>query len=216
MKDIFLYGAGGHARVIIDIIEKMAIYKLVGLVDDTGSDIPQMMGYPIVSDFGKFYSRGIRSGVIAVGDNWSRSRLVDVLTNKYNDLEFLTAVHPSSRIGRDTVIGVGTVIMAGCNVNTKTRIGNHCIINTGSNVDHDCQLGDYSSLAPGVTLGGNVIVGNYSAVCLGASVIQGIKISSHAVIGAGSVVVSDIGPNCVAYGNPCKQIRTRQVDSPYL
>ena len=48
MKDIFLYGAGGHARVIVDSIEKMAIYKLVGLVDDTGSGIQQMMGYPIV------------------------------------------------------------------------------------------------------------------------------------------------------------------------
>lgn len=215
MSDIVIYGASGHAKVIIDIIEQTGIHKIIGLVDDTGS-VNNLMGYPVARDIGNYLDKGVKAGLVAIGDNWNRSRLVSKIQDKCNCFEFVTAIHPSVNKARDVVVGVGTVVMAGCNINSCTHIGNHCIVNTGSNTDHDCTVNDFASLAPGVTLGGNVIIGNFTAVGLGTSVIQKIEIGAHTVIGAGSVVVKEILSNCIAFGNPCKFVRKREVDGSYI
>lgn len=215
MADIIIYGAGGHAKVIIDIIEQAGIHKIIGLVDDTGS-VESLMGYPVTRDINNHLDNGVKAGLVAIGGNWLRSFIVSKILDKCSDFAFVTAIHPSVKKARDVVVGRGTVVMAGCNINPFTQIGRHCIVNTGSNVDHDCTVNDFASLAPGVTLGGNVVIGNYTAVGLGASVIQKIEIESHTVIGAGSVVIKNIPSHCVAYGNPCKFVRTREVDGSYL
>lgn len=215
MANILIYGASGHAKVIIDIVEQSGMHTIIGLIDDTGS-VNNLMGYPVARDMRIYLDRGVWAGLVAIGDNWQRSRLVTKILDKCKDFEFVTAIHPSVKIARDVVIGRGTVVMAGCNINPCTRISSHCLINTGSNIDHDCIINDFASLAPGVTLGGNVVVGEYTAVGLGASVTEKIQFGSHTVIGAGSVVVRDIPSHCVAYGNPCKFVRKREVNESYL
>lgn len=215
MANIIIYGAGGHAKVIIDIIEQTGIHKLIGLVDDTGS-VNSLMGYPVARDINSYLSSGVKAGLVAIGDNWHRNRLVTMIFDKCNDFEFVTAIHPSVKQARDVVIGDGTVVMAGCNINPCTQLGSHCIVNTGSNVDHDCIIKDFASLAPGVTLGGNVIVGEFTAVGLGAKIVQKISIGKHTIIGAGSLVTKAIPDNIVAYGSPCKFVRKRDLGDRYL
>lgn len=215
MANIIIYGAGGHAKVIIDIVQQAAIHKIIGLVDDTGS-VNNLMGYPVVGDMKIYLDNGVKAGLVAIGDNWQRGRVVKKITDIYRDFEFVTAIHPSVNKARDVSIGAGAVVMSGCNINPSVQLGNHCIINTGANVDHDCCIHDFSSLAPGVTLGGNVVIGEYTAVGLGASVIQRIEVNPYTVIGAGSVVVKNIPSYCIAYGNPCKIVRKRKNDESYL
>lgn len=215
MADIFIYGASGHAKVIVDIIEQAGIHQIIGFVDDSGS-VDNLMGYPVARDISYYLDGGIRAGLVAIGDNWQRNRLVTKILDKCKKFEFITAIHPSVQKANNVVIGNGTVVMAGCNINPSTQVGNHCIVNTGSNVDHDCTINNFASLSPGVVLGGNVVIGEYTAVGLGASVIQKIEIGAHTVIGAGSVVVKDIPSLCVAFGNPCKFVRRREVDESYL
>lgn len=214
--DIIIFGASGHAKVIIDIIEKTEIHKIVGLVDDTSSAKSFVMGYPVEKDIGSYLDSGVNAGLVAIGDNWQRKSIVSKILNKCSYFNFVTAIHPSVSIGREVTIGVGTVIMAGSNINPGTKIYNHCIVNTGTNVDHDCTVNDFASLAPGVNLGGNVVIENCSAVGLGTSVIQKISIGEHTVIGAGSVVIKNLPSNCIAFGTPCKFIRERDRDEPYL
>lgn len=215
MANIIIYGAGGHAKVIIDIFEQTGTHKIIGLVDDTGS-VNTLMGYPVVIDISNYLDIGVKTGLVAIGDNWQRSRLVTKILDKCSEFEFITAIHPSVIKARDVVVGKGTVVMAGCNINPGVQLGNHCIVNTGTNIDHDCYIHNFSSLAPGVTLGGNVVIGEYSAVGLGASVIQKIEIEPNSVVGAGSVVVKNIPSYCIAYGNPCKFVRKREADESYL
>lgn len=215
MADVLIYGASGHAKVIIDIIEQAGIHRIVGLVDETGA-VDNLMGYQVVTNVEYYFANGVRSGVVAVGDNWQRCRLVSKVIDKCPGFNFVTAIHPSVRLSRDIFIGKGTVVMAGCNINPGTKIFDHCIINTGSNIDHDCTINDFASVAPGATLGGNVVVGECSAVGLGVSVIQKKEIGSHTVVGAGAVVINDIKSRCIAYGNPCKIVRDRDAGEPYL
>lgn len=214
-KDILIFGTGGHAKVVIDLIEKAGVYRIAGLVAK-GAGTREFFGYPVLGRDEDLPGLAPRLGIVAIGDNWIRRSAVAAISKLCPDFKFVSAVHPSAQIGRAVQIGEGSVIMAGVCINSDTQIGAHCIVNTGARVDHDNLMGDYASIAPGATTGGQVRLGELSALGLGASVIQGIEIGSHTVIGAGAVVVEPLPANVVAYGAPCRKIRERTSGQPYL
>ena len=74
----------------------------------------------------------------------------------------------------------------------------------------------FSSLAPRVVCGGKVTVGIRSALSIGSTVKHGIIIGKDIVIGANSYVNNKVPDNVVAYGTPCKKVRTRIKGEPYL
>jgi sugar O-acyltransferase (sialic acid O-acetyltransferase NeuD family) len=216
MDDMLIYGAGGHAKVIIDIIEKSGQYSIAGLIDDTVNNRTSFYGYPVFTNFKDLYERGVARGLIAIGDNWKRSQVVNKIYLEAPDFVYVKAVHSSAEIGKNCLIEAGTVIMAGSCINVDTNIGNHCIINTKVSLDHDNLIESFASVAPGVTTGGNVRISSFSHIGLGASIVEKIQIGEHTVIGAGSVVTRNIPSYVVAYGSPCKVIRNRDKGSLYL
>lgn len=218
-NDVIVVGSGGHAKVIIDIIEKQGIYNIIGLIDGFKSVGTEVFGYKVLGDEVALSSsiyQDIKYGIIAIGDNWVRSQVVKKVVTVRPDFKFIKAIHPSANIAKGVVVGDGTVIMAGVNVNSDTRIGTHSIINTNSSLDHDNIIGDFVTIAPGAITGGNVTVGDFSSVSLGAKVIHKITIEEHSLIGAGSVVVKNIESQSVWYGVPAKLVRKRSIGEKYL
>lgn len=217
MNNILIFGASGHAKVIIDIVEKQAKYKIAGIIDL--SEQKEFFGYPILGGDDALpeitKNLNIRCGIIAIGDNYKRKKLSEKILNLVPDFEFVTAIHPATNIARDVTINSGTVIMAGATINSSTNIGKHVIINTNSTIDHDAVMQDFSSLAPGVTCGGDVKIGKLSAICLGANIIHGITIGDNTVIGAGSTVINNQEDNIVALGTPAKKIKDRELGDKY-
>lgn len=192
---MYLFGASGHAKVILDILDAMG-EKIEGLVDDN-PDIQEIQGYPV------FHQRTDLSPIIvSIGVNATRKKVVNKL-----QAEFGRAIHPSAIVSKSAQTGEGTVVMQGAIIQAEAEIGKHCIINTGASIDHECHLGDYVHVSPHATLCGNVTVGEGSWIGAGATVIQGVKIGKWAMIGAGAVVTQDIPDNVVAVGCPCKIIK---------
>lgn len=218
--NIVIIGASGHSKVVIDIIERENKYNIVGLIDSFKTPGECIFNYEILGDendipflIKKF---SISSGIIAIGDNWTRKVMYKKIQKISPELSFINAIHPNAVIGKNVSIGSGSVIMPGAIVNSDTIIGKFCIVNTNSSLGHDSELKNYSSLAPGVITGGNVIIGCCTAVSLGAKVIQNIEIGEHSIIGAGSLVINDIGDFILAYGSPAKTIRTIEKGEKYL
>lgn len=217
MNNIVIFGSGGHAKVVIDILEKLNEYNIIGFIDTFKMKGTFIYGYPVLGDETEFaYLKEINGGIVAIGDNWIRSQMVATILKANPQFKFITAIHPSSSIARGVVIGEGTVIMAGSVINSDTVIGKHCILNTKSSLDHDCVIADYVTIAPNATTGGNVKIGNYTTLSLGANIIHSREIGVHTLIGAGAMVISDIGSYTVAYGVPAKVIRSRAQDESYL
>ncbi|MBT3315396.1 MAG: acetyltransferase [Anaerolineae bacterium] len=220
MENILILGAGGHAKVIVDIVEQEGKYNLVGIIDQNLAEKEPLLSYPLLGkeeDLPKLIKEhAIKGIIIAIGDNFIRSKAANRLNESYSGLSFPTTIHPKTAIAKDVKISEGTVIMAGVSVNPGSTLGNFCILNTNSILDHDSSLGDFSSLAPGVTVGGDCNIGNYSAIGIGATLLHGIKIGEHSVIGAASLVSKEIPPNTIAYGLPAKEIRTRKKGEKYL
>ena len=191
---MYLYGAGGHAKVILDILEAQG-YEVTGVVDDNPA-LTEFMGKPVLHGV-----KEVSPVIISIGINGTRRKVVEKLapTTVYG-----TAIHPSAIVSPHATIEEGTVVMQGAIVQTGTQIGKHCIINTGASVDHDCMLENFVHISPHATLCGDVKVGEGTWIGAGAVVIQGIRIGKNCVIGAGSVVCKDVPDGVKAYGNPCK------------
>ncbi|MFN4213487.1 acetyltransferase [Exiguobacterium sp.] len=215
MEDIVLFGAGGHTKVLIDIIEKMGRHQIIGIYDDRSELFgTNYFGYPVIGPIRSNYA--VKRGIIGIGDNDSRAAVSRAILQQSPEFKFIRAIHPSASIGRDVTIEAGTVVMAGAVINPGTTIGSHCIVNTMASVDHDCRVDEFASVGPGSHLGGNVHVKARSFVGIGATVIHQITIGSDSVIGAGATVLHDISNNVIAIGSPAKPMRTREANEKFL
>ena len=202
----YLIGAGGHAKVIADIL--IACGRPPAAFLDEAPQHNYVLGITVIK--GLELPEPDSAVIVAVGDHSTRERLA----RRYSLFDI--AIHPTAHVARDAEIGPGSVVMAGAVINPGTRIGSHCIVNTNATVDHDCLISDFAHIAPGATIGGHVRVGAGSMVGLGANVIHGRTIGEQTIIGAGSTVVRDL-PSCVvAIGSPARILRTRQAGDRYL
>lgn len=206
LRRVILIGAGGHAKVIADILKKDRTMDIVGCTDNNpGSDL---LGIPILGDdsiLPELYDQGIRHAFVAVGDNRLRSLLAQKVTRI--GFELVNAMSPHAYVADSVELGNGIAVMAGAVIHAEARIGDCTIINTQASVDHECVIGEGCHIAPGSTLSGNVTVGSGTFLGTGTKVIDGIRIGAWSMIGAGSIVVRDLPDGCLAMGVPARVVR---------
>ncbi|MDE3183913.1 MAG: acetyltransferase [Bacteroidota bacterium] len=194
-----IYGASGHSKVIIEIIEKGG-GVIKGLYDDDPLK-KRLLDYEVTNQKSIFDLPGV-DWIIGIGDNETRKKVAEE-----NLLSYGIAIDRKATISDRNEIGTGTVIMPGVTINSSTVIGKHAIINTNSSVDHDCILEDYVHVSPNATLCGGVRVGEGTHVGAGAVIIPGIKIGRWSTIGAGSVIIKDVPDFVTVVGNPGRIIK---------
>lgn len=203
---IFVFGASGHAKVVIDIIERQGAACIAFLVDDDPSlKGKQVYSYEVIGgkdDLMRLAGNNVRRGLVAIGQNNARLRVANWLVN--NGFTLITAVHPSAQIARGVTLGPGTVVMAGAVINSDAQVGENAIINTRASVDHDCVIDDGVHIAPGTTLCGSVHVGRESFICAGATVAPNITIGERVTVGAGATVIDNVGDGLTVIGVPAR------------
>ena len=166
-------GAGGHARVIIEILRSNESYDLVGLLDPGpelhGLDVlgvPVLGGDDLPPALVQDNSIHFFIGLGGAGNNLPRQRLYEKAL-QYN-MQPLRVIHPRAIISSTAEIGVGAIIMAGAVVNTCSRLGQNVIVNTNAVVEHDCMIGDHVHIAPGALLASAVRVEKGAHIGIGA------------------------------------------------
>ncbi|WP_367998213.1 acetyltransferase [Arenibacter palladensis] len=195
---INIYGASGHAKVVLDIAKSINM-EVVGVYDDNAS-LQQVSGFRIQQ-----LLKGVKISnvIIAIGDNAIRKTIAQEKV-----LTFAAClVHPSAQVGGGVFLGDGTVVMPNVVINNSAKIGKNCILNTASVIEHDCELRDFVHLSPNATLAGGVSVGEGTHIGANAVIIPGVKIGKWAVVGAGAVILRDIPDEAVVVGNPGKIIK---------
>jgi len=199
---MYLFGASGHGKVVIDIVKSsIKDIEIEAVYDDNPKD-------KIIADLPVFKANAtILDDVnllwlISIGNNKFRKIVSEKIKGK-----FLKAIHHRAVIGIFSEIGEGTVVMANAVINSNAKIGKHCVINSGAIVEHDCVINDFSHISPNSALAGGVIIGEGTHIGIGACVIQGIKIGKWCTIGAGTVVIRDIPDGATVVGNPGRIIK---------
>ncbi len=209
-------GAGGHAKILVEMIEEIGKYEIIGFTDRDPQKIGTThKGYPVLGSERKLvelYNAGVRNAFIGVGAVSSAgTRLRAELFRQATKLGFqmVTLVHPRAMVSPSATIGVGSVVMAGAVIGTGTHVGGNVTVYAGAVVEHDSTIGDHVHLSPGVLIAGGVHVGEGTFLGIGASMIHGIKVGAWTTIGAGAVVLHEIPDHCVAVGIPARVVAKR-------
>jgi sugar O-acyltransferase (sialic acid O-acetyltransferase NeuD family) len=207
-KYMYLYGAGGHSKVITDILNSLGI-EVVGMFDDNPPDA-KFKGMQIrdgIRLIGEGFPKLEAPLIISVGNNLRRAELACSIDANYG-----RAIHGTAIISAKAKIDVGTVVLQGAIVQAGAEIGAHVLVNTAASIDHDNTIGDYAHISPHATLCGHVRVGEGTHIGAGAIVIPSIEIGKWCTVGAGAVVIRDVPDFATVVGNPARTIKFR--DAP--
>jgi UDP-perosamine 4-acetyltransferase len=207
-KGVIIIGAGGHAKVCIELLRAMGM-NVAWCIGGDGSP-ESCLGVPVLqgdAHLARLAQEGYREAFVAIGSNALRQRLG--ISARGLGFALVNAISPSAIVSRTARLGQGIAIMAGVVINADTSIADLAIVNTSASIDHDGSVGEAAHIAPQCGLAGNVSVGPRSFLGIGCKVIPGISIGDDVLAGAGSVIVSNVANNARIAGVPAKHFRKR-------
>lgn len=206
--DILIIGAGGHGRVVLDILRAAATYNPIGFVDaDPALAGTTISGLPVLGPTNLLpkLRKQVQGGIVAIGDNRTRLRYAALLAE--HQIPLINAIHPAAVVSASASIGSNIVLCAGAIVGTESTLADSVIVNSNAVVEHECVIDPGVHIAPGALLAGRVRIGPGAFIGLGAKIIQCLTIGDHATIGAGAVVIRDVPPAATAVGVPARIIK---------
>ncbi len=213
---IAIIGAGGHGRVVLDIMNQNHQFEVVGFLDANPAIHGQKVdGVTVLGDVSlipRLKEFDIGAVIVAIGDNTIRRHYAEMFTQA--GIHLVSAIHPKASISDTAIIGKNVVIAAGTIICAHVRIDDSAILNTGCIVDHESHITEGAHICPGVRLAGHVRVRESAFVGIGATIIQGITIGQSAVVGAGAVVIEDVPNFTTVVGVPAKAIK--QTHLPFV
>lgn len=199
---VVIVGAGGHAKVIIDLLQARGGVQLAGCVSRESGEV---LGLPWLGDddaLPQILASGLRQAFVAIGDNRLRAELIRRLAGL--GFSLVNAISPQAIVSSRTMLGTGVAIMPGAIVNVDSIVEDGAIINTAAHLDHDCRIGACAHIGPGSKLAGNVTIGEGAFLGVGTCVIPRRSVGAWSMVGAGAVVVRDIPSHVTAVGVPAR------------
>jgi UDP-perosamine 4-acetyltransferase len=200
------YGAGGHAKSLLEALRSEGRFEVVAMVDDDPArDGGALLGVPISARPVESWRDEVEHAFVGVGGVVS----VDPRRSAFARLDAAgfvlpPVVHASATVSERAELGRGAQILAHAVVNAAARIGDGAIVNTGAIVEHDCVLGRSAHLGPRAVIGGEVSVGDGAHVGMGAVVVECLRVGAGAFVAAGAVVTADVADGAWVAGVPAK------------
>ncbi len=207
---VVIIGAGGHAKICIDIIRQNGLYEIVGATSND-KEMKEVMGVAILGTdeevLEKLFAEGVRFAVIGIGALKKLSYRQEIFIKlKKIGFQMPALIHPRAICEPSAALGEGCQVMAGAVIGSDVRVHHNCIINAGSIISHDCYLEENVHITPGGILAGNVYIGKNSIIGMGASIYLGVIIGSDVIVSNNANVLKDIPNNTMVAGNPAKTV----------
>jgi len=195
-RAILVYGGGGHAKTVMEMVKAANEFDIVGIIDDNIPTGTIILGVPVLGTrmlLEKLKEKGVHfatNGVGGIRDIQIRVKLFE-LFEKYTFI-MPKLVHPRAFLEESSVVENGVQVFANAYIGSEAKLQSYCMVNTNAVVSHDCVIGCYSHIAPGALLAGHVEVGEKTLVGMGVTTAIGIKIGSNVRIGNGAIIYSDV------------------------
>jgi UDP-perosamine 4-acetyltransferase len=206
--DVLILGAGGHGKVVLDILRAAGEHRVVGFIDaDRSLAGTSVGGVPVLGApnlLPKLRAKA-KGAIVAIGDNHTRRSYAAVV--REHGLELINAIHPAAVVSPSAKLGRNVAICAGAVVCVEASVGDSVIVNTGAVIDHECEVGEAVHVCPGALLAGRVRLGPAAFIGMGAKVIQCLAVGPGAVVGAGAVVIDEVPAGATVVGVPARAIK---------
>jgi acetyltransferase EpsM len=170
MANYVIYGAGGHANVVADLVQLNG-GELTCFFDDSPAADTDQGEVPAIPYQDDTYQQA--KLVIGIGHNGVREKLAQRVSHR-----FATLLHPAASVAASAHIGAGTVVLSKSIIQANASIGNHCIINAGACVDHDAVIEDFVHIAPNAYIGGGAVIKKGALIGAGAVVMRNTVIET--------------------------------------
>lgn len=206
---LLLLGAGGHAQVLLEMIQSYHLGSLIGIVDPQEHLWGQQkFGVPVLG--GDDWIRSFSPNEIRLVNGIGSTDYVKLRTKVYETwtaqgYTFASIIHPKTTLAPSVKLGVGVQILAGTIINSNSIIGDNVLLNTGVVIEHDCHIANHCHLAPRSTLSGQVSIGEQVHVGVGATIIQSVSVRREALVAAGAVVTQNVKANVCVMGVPARE-----------
>lgn len=149
-----------------------------------------------------------QSELFLIGSTQSQNKRKIFETFNIHNEHFVNLIHKNVSISNTSSLQFGCVINPNVTIAAHTDIGNHVSINRNCSIGHHTTIKDFVTINPGCNIAGSVEIGEGTTIGMGTNVVNNIKIGKNSLIGAGSLVNKDIPDNVVAWGSPCKIIKS--------
>lgn len=193
-----IFGCGGHARSIADVILYNDRSANIVFVDQNAGKNETLLGFPVLPD----YTVTNEKVAIGVGNN---SKRITLSLKYYNNL--VSVYSKNAYVSHFAKLGKGVFIGHHAHIGVLTFVNDFVVVNTSASIDHDCELQTGSFIGPNATLCGKVLIGEASFVGASAVVRDKITVSSNIIIGTGAVVVENLTEKGTYVGVPARQLR---------
>ena len=217
MQPLVVVGAGGLGREVAEAVKalnaQVPTWDLLGFLDDAPELLGQdVAGLPVLGPVSAAVSSPAKIVVALASpaDLFARRRVVDRLG--LGDDRYGTVVHPRAMLASSTVLGPGSVLLAGAVTTADVTIGAHVVCMAHAVLTHDDVVGDFVTLASAACLAGVVGAEEGVDVGSGAVVRERRTIGAWSLVGMGSVVTTDVPAGEVWAGCPARFLR--RVEAP--
>jgi sugar O-acyltransferase (sialic acid O-acetyltransferase NeuD family) len=193
---LLIFGGGGHAKTIIDMVRQIGVWTIAGIVDDNPAVGTQVLGLPILGTrlvLQTLVEQGVKKAANGVGgiiDIGVRVRIFELLERA--GFTFPGLIHPRATVEPSAKVRDGVQVFANAYVGSDAILHAKCMVNTNAVVSHDCEIGAYTHIAPGALLAGHVHVGEQTLVGMGVTTTIGVKIGSGVRVGNGAIILADV------------------------
>lgn len=199
---LIIYGCGGHARSVVNVIRQFTLDIEIILVDEYAAEHERILACDVKKEY--ILNPDDRY-ILAIGDNKHRRELYESLLRRHLG-KCVSVVSNRANIGMDVVIGQGVFVAANAYVGPQAQIGDNTIINSGSIIEHEVSVGNHTHIAPNSTVCGRTKIRDNVFCGAGSTIIDGITICDDVMIGAGAVVKEDILLPGIYAGVPARKV----------
>ena len=202
-----IVGAGGHGREVLDIIEAIGGFEVLGFVDDGAPDVSLLTdrGHELLGGTDALTPRATCSSCSASGipgseptsSSGSRRPRRRRLSTRW------------ASVGSSCRIGAGLRHRRGARLTTNITVGRHCYVGPNATIGHDAVLEDFATSVPGRRRERFGPLGRAATVGAAASVKQGMSVGARAVVGMGAAATHDVPDGATVVGVPARRIGQR-------
>jgi sugar O-acyltransferase (sialic acid O-acetyltransferase NeuD family) len=209
-KPVIILGAKGIAHPALEIFNSNNVLVYGFLEEEErlhGTEINtvSVLGNPEDEEFLKLIGEKTEA-FVAVDDSKYRKFLVELLHDR-RKVQPINAIHKTSYISTDAIIGHGNFVNARVNIGAGTSVGSHCIFHSGAIIDHNVTIGDYVQVGAGSVVNADCVIEEGAFIGSGVTIVSGVTVGKNARIGAGSVVIATVGKNDTVFGNPAVKVK---------
>lgn len=206
MNEILIIGAGGHGRVALSVLQTIADYRIVGIIDDEYHDQQEtILGHPVIGGL-ELLPRMQNENThcfVAIGDNDKREEYFTMVRDHGYILP--TIVSPHSYVDVTVATGTGNLICPYAYLGCEVVLGHNNVINTHAVIEHETQIGNATHVAPNATVLGRCRVGDNVLIGASAVVLPKLRIANGVTVGANATVTNHLTAGTYV-GTPAKNI----------